>query len=251
MNLFIPGDDARMRMVKDLSVQRGHQLTTVDKCHAVLLPLPDSASAFPALVSCQGRGRLMLHGRLSNVQQQVLQQHGWQLKDIQADETYVQENALISAEGALAAAMQEVNFTLCGAVCVIVGYGRIAKELARLLRAMGATVRIVARRRKARFNARLHGARAYSISQMEKAFNGAQILFNTVPSQIISTQSLHFLSPKALVMELASPPYGFDLEAARGLGFNVMLASGIPSRYAPSTAARLLMEYLEAGDHHG
>ena len=86
---------------------------------------------------------------------------------------------------------------------------------------------------------------------MAEALHGAQVLFNTVPSQIITPDALHALSSGALIMELASPPYGFDLEAARALGFDAVLESGLPSRYAPRTAARLLMDHLEAGEQHG
>lgn len=251
MQIFIPGTDARMQAAKDEALARGHTLTEAADCDIALLPLPDSTGAAAALLALSGHKRRVLHGRLYPSQKKALQNRGWQLISIQEDDAYIRENALISAEGALHAAMTRVDYTLRGACCAVVGYGRIGRELTRLLLALGAQVRVVARREESRQLAESSGAQAFGMAEMTEAFRGAQLLFNTVPSQIIAPAALHTLAPKALIMELASPPYGFDLENARALGFDAVLESGIPSRYAPRTAARLLMDHLEAGEMHG
>ncbi len=251
MNIFIPGDDARMLCVREEARLRGHTLSAAEDCDIALLPLPDSTAAAAALLALSGKGRLVLHGRLLPSQKKALMNRGWTLKNIQEDEDYIRKNALISAEGALHAAMSRVDFTLRGALCAVVGYGRIGRELTRLLLALGAQVHVVARREASRQQAMHDGARTYDIAEMPQAFSGIQMLFNTVPSHIITPEALRRLQPGALVMELSSPPYGFDMEAAKALKHNAVLESGIPSRYAPRTAARLLMEHLEAGESHG
>lgn len=251
MYIFIPGDDARMQAVKEEALLRGHALTDAAHCDTALLPLPDSNNAVSALLPQSGNNRLILHGRLSASHKEALISHGWRLKNIQEDESYIRENALISAEGALHAAMSRVDFTLRGALCAVVGYGRIGQELTRLLLALGADVRVIARRQASRLQALCDGAQSYAISEMSTALNNAQLLFNTVPSRIIEKEHFQPLAPSALIMELASPPYGFDLAKAKSLGFDAVLESGIPSRYAPRTAARLLMDHLEAGEKHG
>lgn len=251
MHIFILGDDARMQAVKKEAVLRGHTLTDEKACDTALLPLPDSNTAAKALLSQQGNHRLLLHGRLDEAHKDALLSGGWILKNIQEDDAYIRENALISAEGALHAAMSRVDFTLRGALCAVVGYGRIGRELTRLLLSLGADVCVIARREASRLQAMCDGAKAYDITEMVHAFRGVQILFNTVPSRIIARQHLQSLTPGALIMELASPPYGFDMDTAKELGLTAVLESGIPSRYAPRTAARLLMDYLEAGERHG
>lgn len=251
MHIFIPGTDARMQAAKDEALARGHAITDATDCDAALLPLPDSTGAAAPLLSLSGQNRRVLHGRLHPSQKKALENRGWQPVNIQEDDTYIRENALISAEGALYAAMSRVDYTLRGAQCTVVGYGRIGQELTRLLLALGAKVHVIARREASRRLAADHGARAFDLSEMAKAFCGVQILFNTVPSRVIDCGHLQSLLPGALIMELASPPYGFDLEKARSLGFDAILESGIPSRYAPRTAARLLMDHLEAGEQHG
>ena len=161
MNIFVLGDDKRMQAVKEEALRRGHQLTEADCCHVGLLPLPDSNEHALQLAGINGRDRLLLHGRLSASLRQTLSDRGWQLKDIQADEDYIRQNALISAEGALYAAMAHTDFALRGAKCAVVGYGRIAKELTRLLLSFGAEVHVAARKKRARLAAWLRGARPF------------------------------------------------------------------------------------------
>jgi len=251
MHIFIPGTDARMQAAKDEALARGHAITDAIDCDAALLPLPDSTGAVAPLLSLSGHNRRALHGRLHPSQIKALQNRGWQPVNIQEDDVYIRDNALISAEGALHAAMSRVDYTLRGALCAVVGYGRIGQELTRLLLATGATVHVIARREASRKLAASNGAQVFDLSEMTKAFCGVQMLFNTVPCRIIDCGHLQSLMPGALIMELASPPYGFELEKAQSLGFDAILESGIPSRYAPRTAARLLMDHLEAGETHG
>ena len=50
------------------------------------------------------------------------------------------------------------------------------------------------------------------------------------------------MRPDALLLELASPPYGEDLAAARALGVRVEVEGGVPGRYAPLDAGAALCE---------
>ena len=47
-----------------------------------------------------------------------------------------------------------------------------------------------------------------------------------------------------MLLELASPPGGFDAEQARSLGLPVLAAPGLPGVYAPYTAAELMRETI-------
>ena len=58
-------------------------------------------------------------------------------------------------------------------------------------------------------------------------------------------ERLALARPDALLLELASAPYGFDLLLARKLGLRAELESGIPGRYCPRTAAKILWRYIE------
>ena len=48
----------------------------------------------------------------------------------------------------------------------------------------------------------------------------------------------------AALMELASPPYGFDMVSAKELGIKVEIAGALPSRFSPVSAAQAIKESI-------
>ena len=73
-------------------------------------------------------------------------------KEIEPEDYYRREelavgNAIATAEGAIEAAIREYPGTLNGAKCLVTGLGRIGKNLALLLHAMGAHVCVAARKK--------------------------------------------------------------------------------------------------------
>ena len=115
MNIFIPGQDARMQAVREEALLRGHAPTAADDCDTALLSLPDSASDVSQLLALSGKKRRVLHGQLHPSQLKALKNRGWLPENIQENDAYIRQNALISAEGALYAAMSRVPYTLRGA----------------------------------------------------------------------------------------------------------------------------------------
>ncbi len=60
------------------------------------------------------------------------------------------------------------------------------------------------------------------------------MLFSTVPAAVVGREVLEHLPRGALVMDLAAPPGGIDLDAARELGHEAVWARGM-GRRAPVT----------------
>ena len=72
---------------------------------------------------------------------------------------------------------------------------------------------------------------------------------NTVPARVLTDAMLCCLREHALLLELASPPGGFDRTAAENMGLRTICAPGLPGRCAPWTAAELMRaEILRALD---
>ena len=67
------------------------------------------------------------------------------------------------------------------------------------------------------------------------------LIFNTVPFQILDKSTLILLNRNTLIIDLASAPGGVDYDIAKKLGIKAILASALPGKVAPNTAA----EYLE------
>ena len=164
--------------------------------------------------------------------------------DLSRDEDYVRINAQLTAEGAIACAMNGA-WALHDRRCLILGYGRIARALTRGLLALRSPVTVCARRANARAQARDVGASVCSFEALNPLIGSFDLIFNTVPEQVIDRTLLEAISAQALLIDLASPPYGFDLADARARGLCARRENGLPGRYCPHSAARALMSAVE------
>ncbi len=157
------------------------------------------------------------------------------------DDHFLQANADISAEGALSYAMCQLDCTLAGTRHLVVGYGLFGRALAQKLRALGGHVTVAARGEKARSSAMLDGMEAIPMEAIPSVASITRLLLNTVPAQVIDHATLSVFPKNALLLELASAPYGFHREEAEALGLANALLPGIPGRYAPESAAKALL----------
>ena len=65
---------------------------------------------------------------------------------------------------------------------------------------------------------------------------------NTVPSTVLTHDVLRAMRRDCPVIEIASPPYGTDLDAAQALGIHVQIAPSLPGKVAPKTAGVILAD---------
>ncbi|MBE7016940.1 MAG: dipicolinate synthase [Ruminococcaceae bacterium] len=168
-------------------------------------------------------------------------QRGLILKDYFASEALQRKNALLTAEGALALMLTMDGKCLCGRQVLISGFGRIARLLAPRLRALGMRVCVAARSEEDRVLAEAMGLESVKISQCAKS--EWDFVVNTVPSVIFKKEELSRFGDAALI-ELASPPYGFDMTAAEELGIKVTIASALPSRFGAESAAGAIKDAI-------
>lgn len=150
--------------------------------------------------------------------------------------------AHITAEGALMYAMEATDTSLLGRNIAIIGYGRIARRLCRLCVAFGASVTVFARREESRAEARLDGASSDTLTSdsLCTLTRGYDVIFNTVPSRIMTPKTVSLLPQHSLYIELASSPFGIDATDARGSAARIIWASSIPGKYAPATAGEII-----------
>lgn len=167
--------------------------------------------------------------------------------DLLSDADFVRRNAVLTAEGAVCAAMQATGGALTGSRCLVVGWGRIARALAGMLRGLGADVTVAARRPEARLEARAAGWEACATSEpgLAAAAALADYVFSTPPAQVVTERVLQAVKPGVPVFDLASAPYGVDLTAAQRLGVHARRESGVPGRYCPRAAAQLMADVIE------
>ena len=118
-------------------------------------------------------------------------------------------------------------------VCVI-GQGTIGAVLARYMVALGARTHVAARNPEQRAAAYVAGATPHTLDELPALARRLDMVFSTVPSQVVGADILERLPKSALLVDLAAPPGGIDFEAARRLGLRAIWGRGLGSR-APVT----------------
>ncbi len=233
----------------------------IERADALILPLPASRDGVHVSTSMTGaealrldtvfaahHDRLILAGSLSPALHHRAAELGARVLDYYEDEILQLQNALPSAEGAIEIAMHELPTVIAGTPVAIFGYGRIGELLAHKLLSLGADVTVYARREEVLARATLAGCKCERIltqngrTYPEHLLRPLRVIFNTVPHCILDREHLSALSKDCLYIELASPPGGLDLEAAKALELRVLWGNGLPGKYAPESAGKYLAE---------
>lgn len=177
------------------------------------------------------------------------QSKGLTVIDYSEREEFAVMNAEATAEGALAAALEETDRTIMGQRILILGMGRISKALIRLLSGFGAKITAAARKCSDRAWAEIYGCRSADINAVDGELEFADIVFNTVPVPLLDEKRLKLLRPDCLVIDLASKPGGVDFESAAKIGVKTLWLLSLPGKSAPTTAGitigRTILNILE------
>ncbi|MDE5584388.1 MAG: dipicolinate synthase subunit A [Ruminococcus sp.] len=175
---------------------------------------------------------------------------GFEITDYMEREELSLKNAIPTAEGAVAIAINEIPVTLNGLRVLIVGLGRIGTALAEILKGFGADITASVRNAKGTAKARIIGIKSVCTDKMDTDF---PLVFNTVPEMIFDRDLLQKFGSETLFIDLASKPGGIDFESASELGKKVVWALGIPGKTAPITSGEFIAETIinilsESGD---
>jgi dipicolinate synthase subunit A len=137
-------------------------------------------------------------------------------------------------EGALQLAIEHTDVTINDAEVVVVGFGNIGQLLARTLRALGARVHVAARNPIQRAGAYAAGLLPLTLDELPDLAPALDMVFSTVPAQVVDRTVLGRLPRGSLVLDIAPPPEHADLELAAELGHRAVWARGLGKR-APVT----------------
>ena len=165
--------------------------------------------------------------------------------DYTMDEAFLYDNARLTAEGAVMLLGTCTQGAVFGMDVALIGMGRIAECMCPLLRALGARVTVYARRPEALARARAMGAQTVRFSdRLPACAVRHDALCNTVPHVLFDRALLTLAGQEVLLLELASVPGGFDMDAVRDLGTRYVDGRGLPGKYAPQAAGALIADYV-------
>jgi len=151
--------------------------------------------------------------------------------DLLKQEDYLCHNAAITAHCAMRILLPMLTATLPESPVLIIGWGRIGKCLARLMKQNGAEVRLMIRNPKDRALALALGYHVLPPSQDDPDPRQLKVVINTVPQLVLDRARLSKYG-HCIKIDLASRP---GLE-----GEDVTIAGGLPGRYAPESSGKLI-----------
>ena len=156
--------------------------------------------------------------------------------DLLQDAEYLARNAAITADCALRIAASRLPVAFQGCPILILGWGRIGKCLADLLKSLGADVTVAARKPSDRAMLQALGFRSADPKSLEPILRRFRVLYNTVPAPILSDAQMFHCRPDCIKIELAS---------VRGIaGSQVIPANGLPGKTVPETSGALIADSI-------
>ena len=209
-------------------------------------PLSSEELSMPALVEALWPGQLLIGGGLGEATVSAALRGGLRVADLLRRESLAVGNAALTAEGALGRMIEQSEHALWGGRALVLGWGRIGRILALRLAALGARVTVAARSARDRALAEALGCRALDYEELDGTLGDFDFIVNTVPARVLTEGMLCLIRPDALLLELASPPGGFDRSLAQNIGLQALAAPGLPGETAPETAALLLRRAVYA-----
>lgn len=147
--------------------------------------------------------------------------------DLLKEDRYVAENAALTADCALRVLGQHLKTAIRGCEILIIGWGRIGKCLASMLKALGAQVTVAARKPSDLGMLTALGYGAISAESIDP--RPFRVIFNTAPAPVLG------------------PGEGIriDLASRQGIaGENVIWARGLPGKMLPESSGKLIAEAI-------
>ncbi|CAH0346138.1 dipicolinic acid synthetase subunit A [Bacillus sp. CECT 9360] len=153
-------------------------------------------------------------------------------------------NSIPTVEGTIMMAIQHTDFTIHGSNVVVLGFGRTGMSVARTFQAIGAKVKVGARKSEDLARITEMAMDPFHLDELSKAVRDVDICINTIPVQIVTASVLANMPVHTLLIDLASKPGGTDFRYAEKRGIKALLAPGLPGIVAPKTAGKILANVL-------
>lgn len=188
-------------------------------------------------------GQRILAGKVKPQQYQEASTCGLTLEDYFLREELTVANAAATAEAVIQVAMENLDWTLLGMDCLVLGFGRIGKLLSYRLHGLGAHVTASARKPRDLAWIQAYGWKAVETRRLDGELGTFGLVFNTIPSRVLDEGLLAQLPKECLCIDLASQQ-GIDAAAAERLGLRHIWARSLPGRLVPCTAAAVIQNAI-------
>lgn len=221
---------------------------------ALVLPLPVTrdgntvnAPLTVSIISVQDvllcRPKMIFGGLIKQELRNVLDNHGIKYCDYYDSEALTVKNAVLTAEAAVAVAINCTDFSIFGSKALVIGYGRIGRQLARYLKALGADVTATTRKNHVKACISADGITPEDTNKVSDVCGLYDYIFNTVPFPVLSRKFFKACKSTVFIGDLATDS-GIDLAAAHEYSINAAVYGGLPGKHSPKTSAKFIAEEI-------
>ena len=226
---YTAGDSPALLHARNRLQHWGYDVSPIPSTHVTHLLLPVPSFSEPGII----RGGRRLADVLKDLPENLTILGGrlgampYRTVDFLQDEYYLTENAAITAHCALKRILRHQTGILQHKPVLVIGWGRIGKNMAALLRSLGADVTVAARKESDRYALRRQNYKTVSPEDWE--LHPYAIIINTAPAPMMNQD------------QAAQEAYLMDLASVHGIaGDRVDHALALPGKDAPEETGDLM-----------
>ena len=248
--LFVGGDNRSIYAMDELK-QRGffvssyglheNDYNSISDFDVIVLPIPTTKDKKTVFCPISNRN-ILLSEIEEKAENRLIISCGYSFDgkrnvDVLSLDGYAFRNAVPTAEGAIAFAIDNTDFTLWKSKVLVIGNGRVAKVLISRLKNFGCDLTVSARNDKDFSLLETEGIKYIDTSSVN-GNSDYDIIFNTIDVSIF--RNLDNLG-KTLLIDLSSKGC-LDFNIAKEKNIRAYKLPGLPGKVAPKTAGKILAE---------
>lgn len=175
-----------------------------------------------------------------SIQEKTLGQSNAKIIDLMEQEDLTILNTIATAEGAISEIITNTKTILQNSKVLIIGFGRVAKTLAKKLAGLDAKVTCSARKDKDFAWIETLGYNVENTNELLQNLKNYDIIINTVPQLILNEERIKYIKKDCLLLDLASKPGGIDQKSCEKQEIKFIWSLAIPGKVAPITSAKFI-----------
>ena len=269
MKLLIIGGDKRMYYSAEKLHEAGYEVATyglidssrdtilseaIKDADGIILPLPISKDKMTItapmtneliylddVIHC--KPKFIYGGIINDSLKSKLTDTGTNYYDYYTDEPLTIKNAVLTAEASISIAINGSGISLFNSNALVIGYGRIGKQLSYYLKALGANITATSRDSATRATIEADGFESKNTADVKDILEKFDFIFNTAPAPIMDRTFFSRCKQNCFVEDLATGA-NTDLTAAKEYGINANIYPGLPGKFFPLSAGKIIADTI-------
>ncbi len=243
MNFYITIIDNRHSHIASYLIEKGMEISTVEEADFLVLPISRVEEYFSLdeeNINRIKKGATVFTGIKNEKLTQLLENRDVELCEIMNYEEIAIYNSVPTAEGVIYSMIKESSKTISGSKVLILGYGICGSAIGDRIKALGGDVYIYSLN-----NIKSAYGKIKGLKRIDSLDNLGEydVIINTIPSHILSENQIKELCD-AIVLDIASIPYGFDQSTMDKHKVNYHILKALPSKYGTATSGERIGEFI-------